>query len=109
MLACENASLSRVGHFGEKAAQEQPAKVAKMKGGSTPSKISASKPPISNSPRIPPAPKGTNTASTSTHVPTDQKVDNKMKGTLETENKQVVVDPNNPGKKLRISYSPDPK
>jgi hypothetical protein len=52
-----------------------------------PSKISTSKPPIDNSPRIPPASKGTNVASVSTEVPTDQKVDNKLKGTLETKDK----------------------
>jgi hypothetical protein len=44
--------------------------------------------------------KDTNDASASTPVPTNQKVDNKLKGTLEIEDKQVVVDPNNPDKKL---------
>jgi hypothetical protein len=80
-----------------------------MKGGSTASKISMSKPLIGSSPRIPPASKGTNVASASTPVPTDQKVDNKLKGTLEVEDKQTVVDPNNPDKKLRISDNLDPK
>jgi hypothetical protein len=60
VLACENASLSYAGRFGEKAVQEQATKVAKIKGGNTPSKISASKPLTGNSPRIPPASKGTN-------------------------------------------------
>jgi hypothetical protein len=66
VLACENASLSYVNRFGEKAVQEQATKVAKIKGDSTPSKISASKPPTGNSPWIPPASKGTNMYS-STH------------------------------------------
>jgi hypothetical protein len=34
-LACENATLTHAGHFGEKVAQEQAAKVAKTQGGST--------------------------------------------------------------------------
>jgi hypothetical protein len=70
-LACKNTLLSQVGRFGEKAVQEQAAKAAKVKGGSTPSKISTTKPPIGNSPWIPPASKGTNIASASTLVPTD--------------------------------------
>jgi hypothetical protein len=82
-LASENASLSHADRFSEKAAQEQAAKVAKMKGGSTPSKISVSKPPIGSSPQMPPASKGTNVTSASTLVPINQKVDNKLKGTLE--------------------------
>jgi hypothetical protein len=67
-LACENASLSYVGRFGEKAAQEQ---AAKVKGGSTPSKTSAFKPPIGNYPRLLPPLKGTNVASSSTTTPVD--------------------------------------
>jgi hypothetical protein len=74
-----------------------------------PSKISASKPPISNSPWFPPASKDTNISSASILVPTNQKVDNKLKGTLQTEDKHVEVDPNNPDKKLRINDNLDPK
>jgi hypothetical protein len=70
-LAYENASLSHADRFDEKTAQEQAAKAAKMKGGSTPSKILASKPLIDNSPRIPPALKDTTIASVSTPAPTD--------------------------------------
>jgi hypothetical protein len=109
VLACENTSLVHVGRFGEKAAQEQATKATKIKGGSTPSKISASKTLISNSPRIPRASKGANIASVSIPAPTDQKVDNKLKGTLETEDKQVAVNPNNPDKKLWISDNLEPK
>jgi hypothetical protein len=87
--------------------QEQAAKAPKTKGGMTPSKLLASKPPISNSPRIPPASKGTNIASASTPSSADQKVDNKLKGTMETKGKKVAVDPSNPDKKLRISDSLD--
>jgi hypothetical protein len=94
-VACKNALLSHDGRFGEEATQEQAAKIAKMKGVSTPSKISVSKPPIGSSLRIPPASKGTNVALASIPVPTNQKVDNKLKETLETQDKQVAVDPNN--------------
>jgi hypothetical protein len=68
-----------------------------------------SKPLINNSPQMPPASKGTNIAPTSIPMPTNQKVDNKLKETLETEDKQIVVDPNNPDKKLLISNNLDPK
>jgi hypothetical protein len=37
-LACENATLTQAGRFGEKVAQEQAANVAKTQGGSTPLK-----------------------------------------------------------------------
>jgi hypothetical protein len=36
-------------------------------------------------------------------------VDNKLKGTLETKDKQVAVDTNNPDKKLRINDNLNPK
>jgi hypothetical protein len=109
VLACENASLLHVGRFGDKAAQEQTAKAAKTKGDSTPSKPSTSKPLIDNSMRIPPALKGTNVASASTPSPTNQKVNNNLKGTMTTEDKEVAVDPSNPDKKLRISDNLDSK
>jgi hypothetical protein len=108
-LACENASLSHVGRFGEKTIQEHAAKIAKTKGGSTPSKSSASKPLIINYPQIPPAWKGTNIASASIPSSTDQKANNKLKGILEIEDKEFVVDPSNPDNKLWISDNLDPK
>jgi hypothetical protein len=108
-LGCENASLSHGGWFGEKVAQEQAAKAVKVKGGSTPSKASMSKPPIDNSPQLPLTLKGTNVASGSTLASIDQMVNNKHKETLETEDKQVTVDPNNPDKKLLINDNLDPK
>jgi hypothetical protein len=39
VLACENATLTHAGRFGEKAAQEQAIKVAKTQGNSTPTQI----------------------------------------------------------------------
>jgi hypothetical protein len=109
MLACENASLLHADRFGEKTPQEQATKTAKTKGGSTPSKPSASKPPIGNCPWFPPTSKDTDIASASTPSPIDQKMDNKLKGTLETKDKEVAVDSNNPDKKLQISDNLDPK
>jgi hypothetical protein len=41
-------------------------------------------------------------------VPTNQKVDNKLKGTMEIEYMHVVVDPNNSDKKLQISDNLEP-
>jgi hypothetical protein len=101
-LACKNASLLHARRFGEKAAQEQATKVAKIKGGSTPNKPLVSKPPTDSTPRAPAAQKGTYVASSSNQLPADQKVDNKLKGTT-AEDKEVLVDPNNTDKKLRIS------
>jgi hypothetical protein len=68
-----------------------------------------SKPPIDNSPWVPPASKGTNIVSGSTLSLVDQKVDNKLKGIVRIEDKEVVVDPSNPNKKLQISDNLDPK
>jgi hypothetical protein len=99
-LPCKNASLSHAGRFGDKAAQEQATKAAKTKCGTTPSKALASKPPISSTPRVSPASKGTNITSASTPAPADQKVDSKLKGTTGVEDKEVLFDPNNPDKKL---------
>jgi hypothetical protein len=45
-LACENAALSQVGHFGIEVAQKQSTKLAKTQGSSTPLKTLAPKPPI---------------------------------------------------------------
>jgi hypothetical protein len=101
--------LSHVGHFGDKAAQEQAAKVAKTKGGSTPNKSSTSKPPTGSTPRAPAAQKGTYIASASNQVPVDLKADNNLKGTAVVEDKEVLVDPNNPDKKLWISLNLEPR
>jgi hypothetical protein len=65
-LACENATLTHVGHFSEKAMQEQAAKVAKTQGGSTPLRSSVPKPLTISTPRPPSAKKGTYAPSPST-------------------------------------------
>jgi hypothetical protein len=96
-LACENATLTHARRFGEKVAQEQAAKVVKTHGGSTPFKSSAPKPLTISSPRTPLAKKGTYGASTSQQPPTDQQAGDKKK---EADDKEVLVDPSNPDKKL---------
>jgi hypothetical protein len=62
-LACENPTLAHVGHFGEKVAHEQAAKVAKTFDGSTPLRSPVPKPSTVGTPRPPPAKKGTHGAS----------------------------------------------
>jgi hypothetical protein len=74
--------------------------VAKTKGGSTPNKPSTFKPPTNNIPRAPAAQKYTYVTSASNQSSTDQKADNKLKGTAAAEDKEVLVDPSNPDKKL---------
>jgi hypothetical protein len=64
-LACENVTLTHVGWFGEKAAQEQVVKVARMQGGNTPLRSLVPKPLIVGTPRPPLAKKGTYVASSS--------------------------------------------
>jgi hypothetical protein len=61
---------------------------------------SVPKPSISGTPRTSFAKNGAYAASPSTRHPTDQLADNKKK---EVDDKEVLVDPNNPDKKLRIS------
>jgi hypothetical protein len=79
-LACENATLSHAGRFGEKAAQEQSANVAKMQGGSTLLRSLMPKPPIAGTPRTPLAKKGIYAALPSTQHPANQSTDDKKKG-----------------------------
>jgi hypothetical protein len=99
-MACENAMLTHAGRFGEKAAQEQSTKVARTQGSSTPLKSSAPKPPIASSPRPHSTKKGIYVALPSNQQPADQLVDDKKKG---TDDKEALVDSNDPDKKLRTS------
>jgi hypothetical protein len=108
-LACENVSLSHVGHFSDKTAKEQSAKVAKTQGGSTPLKTSASKSPIGGTPRAPSAKKGTYVASPYTQQPIDQLVDDKKNGTALPKDKEILADPSNSDKKLWINTTLNPK
>jgi hypothetical protein len=89
-----------MGCFGEKVAQEQAAKVAKTQGSSTPLRSSTPKPLTIGTPRPPLAKKSTYVASTFTQQSTDQSVDDKKKG---ADDKEIMTDPSNPNKKLRIN------
>jgi hypothetical protein len=112
-LACENTSLSHARRFSAKPVQDQVAKVPKIQGGSAPRKTSVPKTPTYvtswTSAGIT-AQTGIHVASASTQPPTDQKVDNKKKGIVEEEdNKEVLVDPNDPDKKFKVSSKLYPK
>jgi hypothetical protein len=96
-LACENATLTHVGRFGVKPAQEQAAKVAKAQDGSTPLKSQMPKPLTIGTPRPPSAKKGTYAASASNQLPIDQSGDDKKKG---ADDNEILADLSNPDKKL---------
>jgi hypothetical protein len=98
-LACENATLTHAGWFGEKEAQELAVKVAKAHRGSTPIKTAVSKPPAAGTHRPPPEKKNTFVGATSNQPSADQAVDDKKKGASD---KEVAVDPDDMNKKLRL-------
>jgi hypothetical protein len=72
-LACENATLTQVGQFGEKATKPQVAKMAKTSGGGTPFTSLAPKPQTTGTPWPPSAKKGTHVASGSNQHPSINK------------------------------------
>jgi hypothetical protein len=100
-LVCENATLTHAGRFGEKAAQDQVAKIAKTHGDSTSFKSPAPRPSTIGIPR---AKKVTHVASGSGQVHADKTADEKKEAT----DKEVPVDLNDP-KKFRVSTGLDPK
>jgi hypothetical protein len=71
-LACENATLTQVGRFGEKATEAQVAKMAKTSDGGTSFRSQAPKPQTTGTPQPPSAKKDTHVASGSNQPPTDQ-------------------------------------
>jgi hypothetical protein len=70
----------RTSHFGNKEAQDQAAKIAK--------------PPTSGTPRPSTTKKSVHAASAFNQQSTNQKADNKKKGTTTEEDKDILVDPN---------------
>jgi hypothetical protein len=68
-----------VGRFGEKAAQEQSTKVAKMQSDSTPLKTSVPKPPIGGTSRTSTTKKGAYVPSPSTQPRVNQLADDRKK------------------------------
>jgi hypothetical protein len=105
-LACENATLTHAGRFGEKETQELAAKVAKTHGGSTLVRTVASK-PLTGSTLWPLVEKKSIfMGSTSKQPTTDEAADDKKKGVAD---KEVAVDPNDTDKKLCLSTELDAK
>jgi hypothetical protein len=98
-LACENATLIRVGHFGKKEAQELAMKVAKAHGGSTLIRIVATKPPAAGTHRPPAEKKSTFVGFVSNQPIADQLVDDKKKGAAD---KEVALEPDNMNKKFHL-------
>jgi hypothetical protein len=96
-LPCENVTLTHARRFSEKAALKQVAKVAKTHGSSTPFKSLLPRPLTISTPRPPSAKKGTYGVSAPNQPPADQHANDKKK---EAEDKEVLVDPSNPDKKL---------
>jgi hypothetical protein len=94
-LACENAELTHAGRFGEKEA-----------GGSTPAKTMAPKSPTDGTLQSRAKKKSTLMGSTSNQPIADQPADDKKKGATD---KEVLVDPDDTDKKLRLSTELDAK
>jgi hypothetical protein len=70
-LACENATLTQAGRFGEKEAEAQIAKIAKMSRGGTPIWSPAPKPQATSTAQPPSAKKSINVALGSNQPPAD--------------------------------------
>jgi hypothetical protein len=72
VLACENATLTHTGRFGEQEAQNLAAKIAKTHGGGASARTMMPGPVVGDIPRMPVANKGTTYTLTSTQCATDQ-------------------------------------
>jgi hypothetical protein len=99
-LACENATLTHVRRFGEKATQEQATRIAKMHSGGALFKSSAPKPLVIDSSQLLSAKKGAYGALVSKRQPADQSTNLKKK---EVVDKEVPVDLNDLEKKFWVS------
>jgi hypothetical protein len=101
-LACENASLTHVGRFGEKEAQRLAMKVVKMHGGGIPTKTVMPGPSTGDTPKMSVAKlkQSMTVTPASTQRTIDQLVADEKKGAID---KEIQVDPNDAGKKLHIS------
>jgi hypothetical protein len=99
-LACENATLTHTGRFGEKEAQNLVAKVAKTHEGGTPARTVMTGPLARDTPKMPAVKKSTTITPTSTERATDQLMADERKGAVD---KEIQVDPSDADKKLHIS------
>jgi hypothetical protein len=105
-LACENATLIHTGLFGEKEAQELAAKVAKTHGGSTAVRTATPMAPAGGALRLPVEKKSTFVGSTTNQHTANCPTDDKKKVATD---KEVVVNPADIDKKLRLSMELDAK
>jgi hypothetical protein len=102
-LACENATLTHAGRFGEEEAQKLATKVAKTHGGGTPTKTVTPRPSAGGTSKMPVAKQKqsmTVTTPAATQRATNQLVADEKKGATD---KEIHVDPTDADKKLRIS------
>jgi hypothetical protein len=105
-VACENASLTHAGKFGNKEAQDLAVKMARIQQGNTPSRIATPGSAAGGTPRPITSKKGITMASLSNQPATNQLAAEDEKRATD---KEVAVDPNNTDKKLRISTKLDAK
>jgi hypothetical protein len=105
-VACENASLTHVGKFSNKEARDLAVKMARIQQGNTPSRIATPGSAAGGTLRPITSKKGITMASPSNQPVANQLAAEDKKGVTD---KEVVVDPNNTDKKLRISTELDAK
>jgi hypothetical protein len=106
VVACENASLTHAGKFGNKEAQDLTVKMSKIQQRNTPSRIATPGSAAGGTPRPITSKKGITMASPSNQPAANQLAAEDKK---EATDKEVAVDPNNTDKKLRISTELDAK
>jgi hypothetical protein len=105
-VACENAALTHAGKFGNKEAQYLAVKMVKIQQGNTPSRIATPGSATEGASRLATLMKGITVASPSNQQAANQLAAEDKKEAID---KEVVVDPNNADKKLRISTELDAK
>jgi hypothetical protein len=105
-VACENAALTHARKFSNKEAQDLAIKMAKIQQGNTPSRITMAGSAAGGTSRPVTSTKGVTVASPSNQPTANQLAVEDKKGATD---KEVVVDPNNTDKKLRISMELDAK
>jgi hypothetical protein len=105
-VACENATLTHTGKFGNKEAQDLAVKIAKIQQENTPSRIATPGSAAEGTSQPATLTKGITVATPSNQPDANQLAAEDKKGATD---KEVAVDPNNADKKLRISTELDAK
>jgi hypothetical protein len=106
VVACENTTLTHARKFGNKEAQDLAVKMAKIQQGNTPSRIATPGSAAGGTSRPITLMKGITMTSPSNQPAANQLAAEDEKGATD---KEVVVDPDNTDKKLRISTELDAK